>query len=366
MQKRRFISARTLTPGMRIDQSIVDFSGRDMIKKGTFLDDFQIDYIRSKGINGVFIVEGEPDQDELQAIQIPTFTKNVIEKNRIDDRSKVQLTETVKKRVGEGIQFLFDNTESESFVDATNNIADELVDVIKKNNAIAIDVNMLRVSDEYTFKHSVDVATIAIIIGKQYGLPKEVLHELGVAGLLHDIGKAKIPGEILNKPSKLTDEEFEKMKQHSVLGYKILQERGYFSQAVLSGVVQHHERNVGDGYPFGLKNDQIHLFAKIISIADIYDALVTDRPYKRAYSKRTAMEMVLATSWDLDINVMKSFIGSVILFPVDSVVELSNGEFAKVVKNDPGYPMRPCVVGIKSGKLYDLSQDINCANIIIL
>ena len=78
------------------------------------------------------------------------------------------------------------------------------------------------------------------------------------------------------------------------------------------------------------------------------------------------MEMVLATSWDLDINVMKSFIGSVILFPVDSVVELSNGEFAKVVKNDPGYPMRPCVVGIKSGKLYDLSQDINCANIIIL
>ncbi|MCR4655117.1 MAG: HD-GYP domain-containing protein [Lachnospiraceae bacterium] len=350
---------------MRIDQSIVDATGRDMVKRGTFLDDFQIDYIREKGIKGVFIVEGEIDEEELREIQIPTFTKKVIEKNRIDDRSKVRLTESVKKRVGEGIRYLFDNTESEGFVDATNNIADELVDMISKNNAIAIDVNMLRVSDEYTFKHSVDVATIAIIIGKQYGLPNAVLHDLGVAGLLHDIGKARIPAEILNKPSKLTDDEFEKMKKHSFFGYSILKQRGYFSNAVLSGVLQHHERNVGDGYPFGLKNDQIHLFAKIISIADIYDALVTDRPYKQAYSRRTAMEMVLATSWDLDINVMKSFISSVILFPVDSVVELSNGEYAKVVKNDPGYPMRPSVVGIKSGKLYDLSHDMNCANIII-
>ncbi len=364
--KRRYISTRVLEPGMKIDQAIVDASGRDLIKRGTFLDDFQIDYLRAKGVKGVFIVEGEPDQNDLKRIAIPEYTKRVIEKRRVDDKTMVTLSNVVKKRVGEGVKFLFENTESEDFVEKTYNISNDIISMILKNNAVAVDVNMLRVSDDYTFKHSVDVATIAIIIGRQYGLSKDQLLELGIAGLLHDIGKANIAGSILNKPSKLTDEEFEEMKLHSVYGYKILKDRGYFSDAVLSGVVQHHERNIGDGYPLGLTNDQIHVYAKIISIADVFDALVTDRPYKKAYSKRTAMEMVLATSWDLDLSVMQSFIKSVILFPVDSIVELSNGEYAKVLKNHPGYPMRPTVVEIKSGKVYDLSNDMSCANIIIL
>lgn len=351
---------------MKIDQAIVDGTGRHLIKRGARLDDFQIEYLQGRGIGGIYIVEGEPDPEELAEIQIPEHTKKVIEKTRVEDRSKVKLTESVKKRVGEGIQYLFDNTSSEGFVEATHNIASELMSTILKNDAVAVDVNMLKVSDEYTFKHSVDVATIAMIIGQKYGLSREEIHDLGTAGLLHDVGKSQIPGAILNKPARLTDDEFEKMKQHTTFGYRILQEKGSFSNAILGGVLQHHEKVHGDGYPLGLKSEQIHVYAKIISVADIYDALVTDRPYKQAFSKRTAMEMVLATSKDLDIDVMRSFMGAVILFPVDAVVELSNGEMAKVVKNDPEYPMRPTVVSIESGRVYDLSHDLNCANIIIL
>ena len=366
MQKRKFISTRTLRSGMKIDQAVTDATGRALIKKGALLDDFQIEYLQGKGIGGIYIVEGDPDPEELLGIQIPEYTKKVIEKTRVEDRSKVKLTESVKKRVGEGIQYLFDNPDSEGFVEATHNISNELMNTILADDAVAVDVNMLKVSDEYTFKHSVDVATIAMIIGQKYGLDRDEIHDLGTAGLLHDVGKSQIPTEILNKPSKLTDEEFERMKQHSTFGYRILQEKGTFSNAILCGVLQHHEKVHGDGYPLGLKSDQIHVYAKIISVADIYDALVTDRPYKQAFSKRTAMEMVLATSKDLDIDVMKSFMGSVILFPVDAIVELSNGEMAKVVKNDAEYPMRPTVVSIESGKVYDLSHDMECANIIIL
>ncbi len=351
---------------MKIDQAIVDQTGRHLIKRGARLDDFQIEYLQGQGIGGIYIVEGEADPEDLAAIPIPEHTKKVIEKERVEDRSKVTLSESVKKRVGEGVQYLFANPEAEGFAEATENISNELMNTILQDDAVAVDINMLKVSDEYTFRHSVDVATIAMIVGKKYGLSKEEIHDLGTAGLLHDVGKSQIPNDILNKPSQLTDEEFEQMKMHSTYGYRILQEKETFSKGILLGVLQHHEKVRGDGYPIGLKNDQIHIYAKIISVADIYDALVTDRPYKKAFSKRTAMEMVLATSQDLDVDVIKSFMGSVILFPVDAIVELSNGEKAKVVKNDPEYPMRPTVVSIESGRVYDLSHDLNCASIIIL
>ena len=366
MQKRRFVSTRTLHSGMKIDQAIVDSTGRDLIRRGAFLDDFQIEYLKEKGIAGIYIVEGDPDPEDLLGIHVPEYTKKVVEKSRVEDRSKVVLNESIKKRVGEGIQYLFSNPNSDTFAEASDKISNELAETILADDAVAVDVNMLKCSDEYTFKHSVDVATIAMIIGKKYGLTHEEIRELGTAGLLHDMGKSKIPKEILNKPGKLTDSEFEIMKQHSVYGYHILKEKGKFSNAILCGVLQHHEKVHGNGYPMGIKSDMIHTFAKIISVADIYDALVTDRPYKRAFSKRTAMEMVLATSQDLDIDVMKSFIGSVILFPVDSIVELSNGEMAKVVENSPEFPMRPKVVEIRTGRLLDLSNDPTCASIIIL
>ena len=351
---------------MKIDQAIVDQTGRHLIKRGARLDDFQIEYLQGQGIGGIYIVEGELDPEDQAAIKIPEHTKKVIERERVEDRSKVTLSESVKKRVGEGVQYLFANPESEGFAEATENISNELMNTILSDDAVAVDINMLKVSDEYTFRHSVDVATIAMIVGKKYGLNQDEIHDLGTAGLLHDVGKSKIPNGILNKPSQLTDEEFEQMKMHSTYGYRILQEKETFSKGIMLGVLQHHEKVRGDGYPIGLKGDQIHIYAKIISVADIYDALVTDRPYKKAFSKRTAMEMVLATSQDLDVDVIKSFMGSVILFPVDAIVELSNGEKAKVVKNDPEYPMRPTVVSIESGRVYDLSHDISCANIIIL
>ncbi|MBO4980733.1 MAG: HD-GYP domain-containing protein [Lachnospiraceae bacterium] len=352
---------------MKIDQAIVDGTGRALIAKGAFLDDFQIEYLQDKGVNGVYIQEGEADPEDLEEkIQIPQYTKEVIAKNRVEDRAKVKLSESVRKRVGEGIQYLYNNTEDSGFEESTRNIANELMNAIFENDAVAVDIGMLKVSDEYTFKHSVDVATMAMVIGKKCGLNEGELRELGIAGLLHDVGKSKIPNEVLNKPGKLTDEEFALMKQHSLFGFQILKEKHTFSDAIMRGVLQHHEKINGKGYPLGVGEEKIHRFAKIISVADVYDALVTERPYKSAFSKRDAVEMIMAMTMELDLDVMKSFLESVILYPVDSIVELSNGERAKVVENSTQYVLRPKVVGIRSGKVYDLAGDLSCASIIIL
>ncbi len=364
--KRKFISTRLLKEGMKIDQAIIDGAGRSLIEKGAFLDDFQIEYLQNKGVGGIYIQEGEPDEDELELeMQIPQFTREVIEKNRVEDRAKVKLTESVRKRVGEGIQFLYTNTDSENFAEATNNVTDALMKTITDNDAVAVDIGMLKVSDEYTFKHSVDVATMAMIIGKKYGLPDRELHELGIAGLLHDVGKTKIPNEVLNKPAKLTDDEFALMKQHTLFGFEILKKKDEFPESIMKGVLQHHEKINGRGYPLGVPETKIHRYAKIIAVADVYDALVTERPYKSGFPKNVAIEMIMAMTGELDFEVMKSFLGSVILYPVDSIIQLSNGEKAKVIENTEENALRPKVVGLKSGRIYDLANDVKCASIII-
>lgn len=363
MVKRKFIRTRSLQSGMKIDQAVLDRKGRTLIARGALLDDYMIESLLNRGVSGVYTVEGEPEEENQESVSEPIV--QTIEKLKVPDHDKVKLTESVKKRVVQGVSYLFNDTKSDDFVNATNSVTNDLMKAITDNDAIAVDIGALKVSDEYTFKHSVDVATISMIIAKRYGFLDKDVYEIGIAGLLHDIGKTKIPNEVLNKEGKLTDEEFYLMKQHALFGYNILKEKSEISNAILLGVLQHHEKMNGNGYPLGVPEEKITDFAKIISTADIYDALVTERPYKKAFSQRDAVEMMMAMTDELDIDVMRCFLHSVILYPVGTTVQLSNGEKAKVVENNADYILRPKVVGLKTGKVYNLAEDMNCASIII-
>lgn len=365
MIKRKFMRTRQLVPGMKIDQTVEDRMGRNLVARGAVLDEYIIASLIKYGIMTVYIQDGEYEEENPDEILSPAAKKQV-EKLRTEDRAKVSLSDSVKKRVSEGIQYIYSNAESSEVASVTDDIANNLMHVISKNNAVAIDINELKTSDEYTFKHSVDVATIAMVLAKQQGLDRKKIYEIGVTGLLHDVGKTKIPLEILNKPGRLEDSEFAIMKQHSVYGYNMIKDRPEFNNAICLGVLQHHEKMNGKGYPLGFGQEKICPYAKILSVADIYDALVTERPYKSAFSQRDAVEMIMSMTNELDMNAMRSFLESMILYPVDSIVNLSNGERARVVKNSPHYILRPVVVGIESGKVYDLSEDLECANIIIL
>lgn len=369
MIKRYYVKTRDLKAGMKIDQNIKDRLDRVLIARGTALDDYMIQALKKLGIASIRIYEGEEDvKTELSKEEqkpIPAIARNNISKYRTPDPSKVRLSESVKKRVSEGIQYLYNNSNSESFVNTTNSITNDLMKAIQDNDAIAVDINALKTSDEYTFKHSVDVATMSMIIAKEQGLKKDDIYRIGIAGLLHDMGKSKIPLEILNKPARLNDDEFAVMKQHSVLGYEILNEKNEFPASISLSVLQHHEKMNGKGYPFGVSSDKITPYAKILSVSDVYDALVTERPYKKSFSQRTAVEMIMSMTEELDITAMRSFLRSIILYPVDSTVRLSNGEEARVVKNNPDAVLRPTVVGLTSGTVYNLAEDIECANIII-
>lgn len=348
---------------MKIDQKVVDKMGRTLIARNTVLDDFLIESLEKLGVSGIYVWEGEEDPEDEN---VAPETLEKIEKLKVPDRAKVKLSESVKERVAEGIQYLYHHTAADDFSDATDHIADNLMKAIMDHDAIAVDISTLKISDEYTFKHSVDVATMAMIVAKKHGMSRKEIYEIGISGLLHDVGKSKIPTEILNKAGRLTDAEFEMMKQHTLFGYAILKEKSDITTAISMGVLQHHEKINGKGYPMGLSEEKITPYAKVLSVVDIYDALVTERPYKEAFSQRDAVEMIMSMTGELDISVMKSFLASVILYPVGSTVQLSNGERARVVQNHPDYILRPKVVALKTGKVYNLAEDLNCASIIIL
>lgn len=367
MVKRKYTSMRLVKPGMVIDQTIADATGRVLVARKAVLDEYMIEALRKMSVTAIYIAEGNPDpikpDDPLMQASLDTLEK--IDKLTVPDRAKVELSESVKKRVNEGMRYIFNNPDADGFQETANTISNDLMQAITENDALAINVDALKISDEYTFKHSVDVASMAMLLLKNQGFPKEDVYEIGVAGLLHDLGKSKIPKEILNKPGRLTDEEFEIMKKHPVYGYQILKEKGEVSEQILLGVLQHHEKKNGKGYPMKLSGDRIHYFGRVLSVVDVYDALVTERPYKSAFSPRDAVEMILAMTEDMDMGVIQGFLHSIILYPVNTTVLLSTGEHARVVENIPGYPMRPKVVGIRTGKVYDLANDVKCANIIV-
>lgn len=366
MIKRYYVRTRELKEGMRIDQAIKDRMDRTLIAKYTILDQYMIDSMKKLGITGIYVSEGEEEEKQEDDFDsLPPVVKNNVSKYRENDPAKVQLTDTVKKRVSSAMQYLYNNTESEIFMDTTHTITGELLKAIDNNSALAVDISVLKTSDEYTFKHSVDVATVAMIVAKKQGLSKDDIHSIGIAGLLHDIGKSKIPLEILNKPGKLDDDEFAVMKRHPEFGYEILKEKEGISTAISLAVLQHHEKMNGRGYPFGYAGDKIIPYARILSVADVYDALVTERPYKKPFTQRNAIELIMSMTDELDINAMHSFLDSVILYPVDSKVKLSTGEEARVVKNNPESVLRPTVVGLETGTVYDLTNDFSCANIVI-
>ncbi len=352
---------------MVIDQAIIDRAGRVLVARKSSLDDYTIEALKKMGVPGVYIREGEEEpQEEGRPAPLAPAMQQKFDKERVEDRSKVKLSESVRKRVEEGIKYLYQDVGSPDFTDATKNVTNDLMKAIDDNEAVAVDISALKVSDEYTFKHSVDVATMSMIVAKRFGFNEKQVYEIGISGLLHDIGKSQIPNEVLNKAGKLTDEEFLVMKQHSVFGYRILTQKEELSNDIKMGVLQHHEKLNGKGYPLGVAMPKINTFARIISVADIYDALVTERPYKKPFSPRDAVEMIMSMTSELDVDVMRCFMESVILYPVGTDVALSNGENARVVENNPLTALRPKVLGLTTGKVYDLANDLGCANIIIL
>ncbi|MDQ7092360.1 HD-GYP domain-containing protein [Desulfosporosinus sp. PR] len=223
-----------------------------------------------------------------------------------------------------------------------------------------IDMLRLKEYDYSTFVHAVNVAILSALIARKLGYKGRRLRYLTMGALLHDIGKIKVPREILNKPGPLNEDEMNIVKRHPLEGEAMLREAAV-APCILSSVRQHHERWDGRGYPDGLKGLNICQGAQIIAVADVYDALTADRPYRKALPPYHALEMILSADQDFNPQVVEAFRKSLNLYPRNTVVTLNTGEVGLVVAVPTSLPTRPLVKLIfdRDGKYIDEEKYID-------
>ncbi|PIF27654.1 putative nucleotidyltransferase with HDIG domain [Acidovorax sp. 62] len=216
---------------------------------------------------------------------------------------------------------------------SAQNLVEEISDSVTRNPGALISLARLKTADDYTYMHSVAVCAMMVALAKQVGLSEEHTRSAGMAGLLHDLGKAAIPLAVLNKPGKLTDDEFEVIKSHPVEGYNMLKEGGSVEDSVLDACLHHHEKIDGSGYPDKLKGDEITLIARMTAICDVYDAITSDRPYKRGWDPSESLRrMAEWTKGHFDPRLFQAFVKSIGIYPVGSLVRLTSGRIGVVME----------------------------------
>lgn len=273
-------------------------------------------------------VTGIPFEDELPAAKLVyTAAKNVIEEAMLD------------VRMGRDIN-----------MDAVNQVVSEMADSVLRNPDALTSLSRLKHFDEYTFFHSVNTSLLALSLGRNLGIDEVLLHQLGVGTLLHDIGKTKIPLEILNKPGKYEAHEFEIMKQHVMRGAEVLSGTTGLTDNYLKPALEHHERVDGTGYPYQRQKCDLSQFGMMAAVVDIYDAITSDRCYHKAKPAHEALQFLylISQKGHLEHTLVQRFIQVVGVYPVGSIVRLNTGEVAVVSRINRHMPLEPVVLVVKN------------------
>lgn len=396
----KLLNIKEVAPGMVLAEAIYSTDGSvELLAVGSVLSDRQIGLIERLGTQTVRIQEAsdlevkeeKPDtplyhvktlqkeadatgaafdansfKEELESIQaddLEPVIHSIVNKNMeihvltgegnmpIDEKHKAMIEET---------KAAFSNlrTDSELNLDAIKKHVEDAVPDMIRNNDVLMRLNQLRASDDYTYQHSLRVSILATMIGKWMGYGKAELQELATAGLMFDIGKMKIPDFIMNKP-KLSDDEMEVVRKHAQLGYGILMKTKGITNNMKYSALQHHERLDGSGYPLRLKSGQIHEFAKIIMVCDIFDAMISDRPYRKKVSPFQAAEYI---SWQsgvtLDSKICYILISNLAEFYAGKRVKMQNGQLGRIIYVDVNFPTRP-VIALDSGLICDMVKEKN-------
>lgn len=337
--RKKFININQCHTGMMVAETIYNDYGAIVVLEKTILDTHIIKKLKNLGFSKLRIFDDSTEIIEANSTEIfnAQYEENL----------------NVVKEV------LHDISNGKNLnVDEIENVSETMILKINENRDIVRCINQIRDIDDYTYSHSINVSMLSMLLAKWMKYDLKHIKLINQAGLLHDIGKVKISPDILNKHGSLTEDEFNEMKKHPTLGYKLVQGTPGISNHVCMGVLMHHERDDGSGYPFGLKDKSIHNYAKIIAVADIYDAMTSDRVYKFRKSPFEVFEIMENDSFGvLDTKIVSTFLLNIAAYYIGDLVKLSTGEIAEIIHINSRHISQPLVK--VNEKFIDLSTDLS-------
>ena len=324
------ISVDLAQPGMIVGKPVLGGSGQILLNAGISIKPQHIFYIKQLGIGSIYIQD-----DRLTSVVI----KDVIsEQVRSESRAliaQIMLDVDLPSPNNKGI-----NVRDKAIVELVAKIIEELIE----NKDLMVQLVDIRSKDDYLFAHSVNCAVLSTLMAVKLNFDSDSLKAMASGALLHDLGMIAVPQGVINKAGELTNDEFDMVKQHPAYGYELFKQSSLFSPEAGAVILHHHERNQGQGYPHGLKGNELSKLAKIMIVADIFDALTSDKPQRRAYQTHQAVEMLMSWGGEIfDIEILRHFLSNIAAYPAGTHVMLNNGESGLVVANTPGYALRPVV-----------------------
>ncbi|RJR12316.1 HD-GYP domain-containing protein [Candidatus Parcubacteria bacterium] len=345
----RLLPTKSMKPGMKLAKTIYNEQGRALLSAGIPVTARMITRLQQLNVTYVYIEDAR-----TKDLEAPTMISDQTRKKAITTITDTfKLLESEKKL---SKWFVMDQSSKD-----LKSLIHTLLADMKNNQEVATLLTDVYIHDNYVFTHSLNVTLYALSIGIKLGLPQKELEILGLGGILHDIGKMQIPSEILFKPGKLTSDEFTEMKKHTTYGYDILRNMHTIPLLVAHCAFQHHERLNGSGYPRGVKNEDIHLFGKILAVADVFDAVTSHRIYRSAMLPHEGLEILYAGSESLyEPAIIEAFRKSVAIYPFGLAVTLNDGRKGLVVGQNKDITERPIIRIIEAeGTELDSPYDIN-------
>lgn len=356
----RFVPIGSVKEGEKLGKNIYDSKGRILLKKGVTLNNKLLEKIKNNGIYSIY-VDNDFDVEDLEDIIKPELRLQAINAVRNTFKNFQRFFQYFNNYNKNDFKLKEIKKENHEYITTLVKISEDIIKEIISNKNVLISLVDIKNMDTYTYQHCINVAVLSLVLGVELNLNKNELKSLCLGAILHDIGKIFIPPKILNKEDKLTEEEYEIVKTHTIKGFDYLKDYYDIPPTARIIALQHHEQVDGKGYPKGLKGDDIYKLSKIVAITDVYDALTSDRPFRKAFSPNEAIEYIMANgNIKFDYEFVRKFVQKIIPYPVGTLVKLSNGEIGIVKRINEDFILRPVIEIIKGNKrIVDLMKEKN-------
>jgi HD-GYP domain-containing protein (c-di-GMP phosphodiesterase class II) len=351
------VKVSQLQEGCILSEDVLAKSNKPIIQKNTILNSFLLTVLKKFLIEDVYVesvlVNGEPFKPG-----------EVIKNNDKQQEKRVEEKEIIPLylKAVQHYKRVFQTWQSGLPVDIgeIRTIVIPLLDKLIESKNELFSLYRYTTKEDYLYHHAISVGLLAGFIAKNLNYNKGDYYQIALAGVLCDCGMAKIAPKLLTKSSALTPDEYKEIKQHTVYGYKMVQKIPALQEGAKLAVLQHHERNDGSGYPFGMDNKKIHPYSKIVAVADVYHAMISERLYRTKQSPFKALEQLQFDCFGkLSMEIVRVLLDSLTAFNIGTKIKLSNGETAEIIFIHPDNPTRPMVKSLETNRFISLTENRN-------